>query len=339
MNLPKLSDFEFAGKRVIVRVDLDVPIENDEVKEKYRLEAWKPTVDYLMKSGAEKIILMGHMGRPAEGERISTEIVASLVDATFVPGEITQNMQLPQDSKLVLLENLRFNKGEEENSTEFAENLASLGDYYINDAFATSHREHASFIGLPKLLPHAAGIRLVEEVEHLSKVFENPEKPVVTLLSGIKKDKLDMIKPLEEISDRVLVGGRLPDYLGDEALVSVRIQRDKKTIIANLNIDKEDISLNTAERFSEEVKKAGTIVLAGVLGKYEDEGHRQGTEKVFRAIAESGAYKVAGGGDTIAAINMFDLKDKFDWVSVGGGAMIELLTKKTLPGIEILLTS
>lgn len=341
MNLPKLSDLNVSGKRVIVRVDLDVPIENampagrqGEVKEKYRLEAWKPTVDYLLEKGVSKIILIGHLGRPdgKEDPVLSTKQLLPVISEI-----LGQEVAFETEGKIVLKENLRFNSGEEENDPEYAKELASLGDFYVNECFSTSHREHASFVGLPKLLPHAAGLRLVQEVENLTKTLENRKPSSVVLLSGIKKDKVNMIEPLEKVFDKVLVGGRLPEYLGDESLVSVRLRQDgEKVIVANLIQDKEDITLNSIDKFTDEVKKAGTIVLAGVLGRYEDEGHRQGTEKILRAISETSAFKVAGGGDTITALKMFDLLDKFDWVSVGGGAMIEFLTKKTLPGIDAL---
>ena len=172
----------------------------------------------------------------------------------------------------------------------------------------------------------------------MSKVIENPKRPLLIIISGIKKDKLEMIEPLSVLADKVLVGGRLPEFLGDAALESVRLQGDgKKVVVGNLNMDKEDITLNTIERFEKEILKAKTIVLAGVLGKYEDGGHKQGTEKVFRAVSESPAFKVAGGGDTLNVISQMNLGDKFNWISVGGGAMIEFITKKTLPGIEALM--
>ncbi len=157
------------------------------------------------------------------------------------------------------------------------------------------------------------------------------------LISGCKEDKLCYIEPFEKIADKVLVGGRLPDYLGDEKLISVRSRGESdKLIVGNLIMDKEDITLHTIERFIEEVEKAKTIVVSGPLGKFEDEGHRQGTEGVFKAISESGAYKIAGGGDTEKALNLLGLQDRFDWVSVGGGAMLEFLSKRTLPGLEAL---
>lgn len=334
MDLPKLKNTDVSGKRVLVRVDLDVPVENGEIKDKYRLEAWKPTVDYLLENGASKIILIGHLGRPGGEvkEELSTKILVPVLSEI-----LGHDVVFEGDGKIVLRENLRFDKGEEENTAEFAKKLAELGDFYVNDAFATAHRRHASTVGVAELLPHVAGLRFAEEIENLTKVLENPKHPVVVLISGIKKDKVQMIGKLEKIADKVLVGGRLPEYLGDDGLESVRLSTEKKVVVGNLNQDKEDITLNTIDRFKTEIEVAGTVVLAGVLGRYEDPGHRQGTEAVFRAVANCSAFKVTGGGDSITCINMFGISDKFDWVSVGGGAMIEFLTSKTLPVIEALI--
>lgn len=334
MDLPKLQNSDISGKRVVVRVDLDAPIQNGEVQNKYRLEAWKPTVNFLLENGASKIILMGHMGRP-DGEvkeELSTKILVPVL--TEILG---QEVTFEGEGKIVLKENLRFNKGEEANEEEFAKEIASWGDFYVNDAFATAHRNHASIVGVPKFLPNALGLRFADEIDNLTKVLENPRKPVVVLISGIKKDKVQMIGKLEQIADKVLVGGRLPEYLGDDGLESVRLSTDKKVVVGNLNQDKEDITLNTIDRFKTEIDAAGTIVLAGVLGRYEDPGHRQGTESVFKAVANSSAFKVTGGGDSITCINMFGIADQFDWISVGGGAMIEFLTNKTLPAMEALV--
>lgn len=316
MNLPKISDFDVSGKKVLVRLDLDTPKGDNS-----RLEASSETLDYLKSKRAE-IIILGHKGRP-EGkvnEDLSLKPLQTYFDKWGARVE----------------ENLRFDPGEESNSSEFAKKLSNLGEVYVNEAFATSHREHASIVGIPKLLPHAAGFRFIKEVENLSKVFENSKKPVTVLISGIKDDKVEMAKKLSQVYDKVLVGGRLPEYFGDAALESVRTQ-SKNLMIGNLTMDKEDITLNTIEAFKKEIKQAGTIVLAGVLGKYEDEGHRQGTKEVFTAVSQSSAYKIAGGGDTEAAITMFGLTNEFDWISVGGGAMLEFLTSKSLPGIQALL--
>ena len=320
MTLPSVQDQEVSGKRVLVRADLDVP-----EKANSRLEALLPTLRLLSQKGAE-IIIIGHRGRP-EGKVVEELKLASIEERLRkIVGEV--------DFKV--LENLRFDPGEEANNPEYAKALSQNGDCYVNEAFANSHRAHASIVTLPKLLPHSAGLRFVKEVENLSRVLESPKKPTVAIVSGIKQDKVEMAKALSQKVDKVLVGGRLPEFFGDNT-DSIRMQNGEKLMIANLIMDKEDITLNSIDRFKEEITKAGTIILAGVLGKYEDAGHIQGTKEIFQAVASSSAYKIAGGGDTEAALTLFGLTDRFDWVSVGGGAMLEFLAKGTLPGIEALL--
>ncbi len=317
INLPRLENQELKGKKVLVRADLDVT-----EGENYRLEALLPTLKYLSSQSA-KIILFGHRGRP-EG-KIVEELKMKPVEEEL--------RKMAEGIEFEVKENLRFDPGEEANNSDFTQNLASLGDYYVNESFATSHRNAASITGLPKVLPHAAGLRFEKEIENLSKVLENPKKPVVFLISGLKEDKLSSIKPLKKIADKILIAGRLPDYLGDDH----PLRKDAKVMVADLIADKEDITLNSVEKFKKEIDSAGTIVVAGPMGKYEDEGHRQGTKGVFEAVANSSAFKVAGGGDSVAAINLLGLASKFDWISVGGGAMLEFLVKGTLPGIQALL--
>lgn len=335
MNLPRLSDIDISGKRVIVRLDLDVPIRQVQGKSEIdltRVESSQETLDYLIKNQSQ-ILLIGHRGRPEGSDpSLSLKNLVSPLEAMLGKKIIfLENLERAnfEEDAVFLLENLRFHKEEEANSDEFAKNLASLADVYVNEAFAVSHRAHASIVGIPKFLPHAAGARFVQEVEHLWKVIENPARPLVFLVSGIKEDKLKMIEEIKSHADRILVGGRLPEYLGEV--------NDEKLVIAQLNPDKEDITLKSIEEFEKEIARAKTIVLAGVIGKYEDEGQRLGTKRVFGAVAGTDAYKVAGGGDTEAALTIFSLTDNFDWISVGGGAMLEFLAKGTLPGIEVLL--
>lgn len=315
MELPKVTDLNVAGKRVLLRLDLDTkPDEND-----LRIKAAKETLNYLFSQKA-KIIIIAHKGRP-DG-KVDKDLSLKSFEPLFSYWEAE------------IKENLRFNPGEEANDETFAKELASWGDVYVNEAFASSHREHASIVGVPKLLPHAGGYHFLAEVENLSKVFE-PKRPLTFVISGIKEDKLPYVKEFEKFADKILVGGRLPDHMGDEKLVSVRSRGEaEKVIVGNLIMDKEDITIHTIERFEKEVEKSAMTVVSGPLGKYEDEGHRQGTERVFKAIAESGAYKIAGGGDTEAALTLLNLEKEFDWISVGGGAMLEFLSKRTLPGIE-----
>ena len=188
-------------------------------------------------------------------------------------------------------------------------------------------------MSLPKLLPHAAGLRFSEEIGNLDKVLENPNRPIITLISGVKDDKLTYIEDFLKFSDKILIAGRLPDYIHDTS----PLRTNEKVIVADLLPDKEDITIHSIEKFENEIRNAGTIVVSGPIGKFEEEGHRQGTKRIFEAISSSNAFKVAGGGDTENAIKLLNLTDKFNWISVGGGAMLEFLAKGTLPGIQALL--
>lgn len=312
MNLPKITNLDVTNKKVLVRLDLDI---KEFSEEDLRLKASIKTLDYL-KGKAFEIIILAHRGRP-EGKNVpelSLKEFQSYFDKWGARVE----------------ENLRFDEGEEKNDPLFAKKLATLGDTFINDAFASSHRSHSSIVGIPQLMPSAFGFRFLEEIENLGKEFE---KPVIVVISGIKEDKVEMAKKLSGIYDKVLVGGRLPEYFGDESLESVRNQKNN-LIIGNLVQDKEDITLNTIEKFKVELSKAGTVILAGSLGKYEDEGHSQGTREIFEYISKLTAFKIAGGGDTETCIQKYNLTDKFNWISVGGGACLEFLINKTLPAIE-----
>jgi 3-phosphoglycerate kinase len=344
MFLPKITEADLKDKRVLLRADLDVDQPNDKDQ---RLIVTSQTVKFLLEKGA-KVIILGHKGRP-EGKvdnkfslKSVSEVLSKLIghEIKFIydiaGAEAHEEAGKLQNGEVMMVENLRFDSREEGNDESFAKSLSELGEMYVNEAFASSHRKHASITGIPKFLPHAAGIRFESEIKNLSLVFENPKRPLLFIISGLKEDKLTYVKSFESLADKILIGGRLPELLGDKALESVRLQNGK-VITGNLVMDKEDITLNTIEVFEKEIVKAGTIVVSGPLGKFEEDGHRQGTERVYKAVAASAAYKIAGGGDTEAALNLFNLTEKFDWVSVGGGAMLEFLSQKTLPGIEALI--
>jgi phosphoglycerate kinase len=333
MQLPTIDSLDIKDRRVLVRGDIDVGIKEDNVSK--RLEVLIETINIIFEKGARQVTICGHHGRP-DGKRVDELSNKFLID--YFSSKLNSEVEFIEDvnnyfdsgKRIRLLENLRFWEGEEKNDEEFAHKLATFGDVYINEAFGNSHREHASMVGLPGLLPHAAGPWLIKEVENLSRVTENPDRPMIFVISGAKRDKIDMVESFTKLADKVLVGGRLPDYLPED-------YEKPKVMVAGLIADKEDITMRSIEKFEKEIERAKTIVLAGVLGKYEDPGHSQGTERVFRAVAGSTAFKVVGGGDSLVVISMLGLTDKFDWVSVGGGAMLEFLARGTLPGIEALL--
>lgn len=346
MNLPKIDQFEFSGKRVLVRVDVDVPLgkKGNEwvVQDESRLkESWQ-TIKFLQEKGVEKIVLMGHLGRPG-GRRVE-ELVLEPVASKFremVNGE-RKDLKLRMgefegyriNEKIVLLENLRFYPGEEGNDLEFARKLAGLGEVFVNEAFASSHREHASIVGVPRFLPHKAGFHFALEVENLGKVLEKPKRPLVLVIGGAKPEtKLPLIKSFARLADKVLVGGALVKGF---SLVDRQFQPGK-IVLAELKEGGWDIDGESIKKFEEIIKKAGTVVWNGPMGKYEEEKWGQGTKKIAEAIADSLAFKVVGGGDTISALVKYGLVEKMDFVSTGGGAMLEFLAKGSLPGIEALL--
>lgn len=335
MKLPRLKDFDFQGKRVLLRVDFDVPLRQGSrgqaiIKDDTRIRQSLPTIEYLLKEKAQ-VILLAHLGRPkSREESLSLAPVARHLKTLLKrKGEIESFCyQGKLEDNLYLLENLRFDKGEEENDAEFAKKLAAMGDFYVNEAFATSHRRHASIIGLPKLLPGAAGLHFVKEVENLSKAIESPKRPLVFIIGGAKPEiKMPLVKDFAQRADRVLLGG---------VLVERKPKTSMKVMAADLTENGLDISQESIAKFEEIIKTAKTIVWNGPMGQYEDKASAQGTRAVAAAVAKSSAFRIVGGGDTIAALTSFNLIDKMDYVSTGGGAMLEFLAQKTLPGIEAL---
>jgi phosphoglycerate kinase len=350
INLPKVSDLDLTGKTVIVRADLDVDVSEGIVP--LRIKVLKPTLDYLLGKQC-KILVIAHKGKPKGifiqelSLREASEILSSSIGKNIdfcneVVGEgVKEKARKLNPGEILVIENLRFDLREEENDLDFAKEIARLGECYINESFAESHREVSSIVKLPELLPHAAGLRFIDEIRNLSGVLDNPKRPLVMVISGVKEDKLSYIESFSKFADKIMIGGRLPDII-DQGISNFQLPRSgaEKIIIAQLNQDKEDITIRSIEKFEEEIVGAGTVVVSGPLGKFEDEGHRLGTERVFKAIvANKNAFKVAGGGDTELAISMLKLEAQFDWISVGGGAMLEYLAKGTLPGIEALIGS
>jgi len=311
------------GTKVFIRLDMDVPIVDGNIGETYRLEAGLPTIKYVLQQGGIPV-LAGHMGQP-EGvvdEKLSTKQLLPYF-----------NQHLGENN-FELLENLRFNTGEEENSPEYSKELASKADIYVNESFATSHRKHASIVGIPSILPSFAGLRLQKEITILEKVKKDSKKPFIVIIGGAKlESKLPVIDTFLKLSDAVLIGGKL----------GIEWENLKKEIPGNLYIptdyaqDKKDIGSETIKKFVQIISTAKTILWAGPLGLYEDPQFITGTKEISEAITNNkDVWSIIGGGDTVAAVSSLNLLDKFNFASTGGGAMLEFLAKDTLPGIEAL---
>lgn len=337
------------GKTVLLRTDYDVPLETSgsgggfprsKIKDDSRITESLPTINYLVGQGA-KVIIISHLGRP-EG-RIIPELSSRPVGDYLAQVLKTKTKREGKNigifpsfwvsENIWLLENIRFWPGEEKNDPEFVSQLASLGDFYVNDAFAVSHRRHASIVGLPERLPSAFGYDFLEEMESLSSLRQNPKRPVAVILGGTKEDKLAYIQGLLGFVDWILLGGRLP-ILWERSKLKTK---NSKLVVANLAESGKDIDQESVEKFKRIIMKAGTIVWAGPMGKYEETQGERGTKLIAEAVIASRAYKVLGGGDTEAALTRFGLVGKIDYVSSGGGAMLEYLAKGTLPGIEAVI--
>lgn len=369
MLLPSVRDFDVAGKRVLLRTNYDVPLirqegkkaggqegpttlklrgvsgkaggqERWEVEDGTRIEESVKTIELLFEKGAEKIIIASHLGRPGGRvwEELSLEPVAHYLRKRLDIKQKIQSFRFGSflgyelNRRIVVLENLRYWPEEEGNDNGFAKALAGLADVYVNDAFAGSHRKHASIVGVPRYLPAAFGLDMIEEVETLRRVREQPRRPVVLLLGGAKKSKMESAKRLITWVDWVLVGGKLIEEDGLPELL------DHPKIEGNLLKSGQDITIETAEKFAGIIAQAGTVVWAGPMGNFYEEDAQAGTRIVGEAVAKSSAFSVVGGGDTEAALTRFGLVDKIDYISSGGGAMLEFLAEGSLPGIEVIVS-
>ncbi len=326
------ANFDFTNKRVLLRIDCDVDLKDQDgrliVDEEFRLRSALPTIKFLQGKNVAQIILLGHLGRP-EGKTIAVFSLLPIADWFSKNLATCPLINLGDKTRefLVLLENLRFNPGEEENQAAFANQLAEMGDVYVNDAFGVSHRQHASIVGLPKLRQSFLGLRMEEEIKALAEVKKNPRRPLVFVLGGSKSDKPDYLDFLSGWADRVLVGGKLPLLVKSES---------ERIIVAGLTASTKDIDDQSISRFKEAISQAGTLIWAGPMGVYEEKENQKGTLEIAQAIVDSNAFKICGGGDTHRILTWFGFQDKFSFVSVGGGAMLEFLRKDTLPGIAML---
>jgi len=339
-------NFNFKGKRALVRCDFNVPLsEKGEILDDFRIKVGIPTIKYLIKKRA-KIILISHLGRP-EGkfvedlslEPIKERLEKYLKKKIFGPmdclsketEDFTKKMK---NGEILILENIRFYKGETENDEDFSKNLAKLGDVFLNDAFSVCHRDQASVSGITKFLPFFAGPNLISEIENLSKILKNPKRPLIAIIGGKKvEDKAKAIEKFSEISDFVLVGNLVADEIKKR---KVKVKNLEKIIFPIMDEKMLDLDERTIENFKERIKTARTIFWAGPLGKIEEEKYQNGTLEIAKAIIESKAFSVVGGGETLEFLNKFSLLDKFSFVSTGGGAMLDFLAGEKMPGIVAL---
>ena len=392
LNKKTVRDIDVAGKKVIVRVDFNVPLDEEgNITDDKRIVGALPTIKYLVEHGA-KTLLVSHLGRPKNGfedkfsmrptvKRLSQLLGKEVQLAKDVIGEdAKQKAANLKDGEILMLENVRFHKEETKNDPEFAKSLSQLAEIYVNDAFGTAHRAHASTAGLADYLPAVCGFLIEKEIEFMGKALENPERPFVAILGGSKvSDKIGVIENLIDKVDALIIGGgmaytflKAKGYeiggsiceddkvelakqlmerakeanvkllLPVETVVSKEFKNDTeyKTVPSNA-IEGEwsgmDIGKATIDLFSEEIKKAKTIVWNGPMGVFEFPNFAVGTKAIAKAVAESGAISIVGGGDSAAAVEQLGYADKITHISTGGGASLEFLEGKVLPGIDVLM--
>jgi len=329
MKLPGLEGFNFKDKKVLLRLNLDVPLGIDphgelEVKDASRIDESLATINFLIKQKPKQIIALSHLDRP-KGEvvpELSLQPVAQYLDKKIGPKIKAAGIEF------YLRENLRFDKGETENSLALAKKMAQGMDVFVNEAFAVAHRRHASVVGLAKLLPTVFGFDFLKEWQVLSELRQNPNRPVVLLLGGAKPDKIKLARKLIYWVDFLLVGGKLVEYDG----VPVLVEHPK--VVGGLPHSGKDINEKAIEVFTPILKKAKTIIWTGPMGAFEEKESAKGTETIAKLVAGSKAFKVIGGGDTESALSSLNLIDKMDYVSSGGGAMLYFLAYGSLPALE-----
>jgi phosphoglycerate kinase len=292
------------------------------------------------------VIIVGHLGRPAgEEAKLSLLPVAQWLKSKFkIPNAKARVIELSEfaaweiTDKIFLLENIRFYPGEEKNDPQFAKKLAQLAQVFVNDAFASSHRAHASIVGVTKFLPSFAGLRLLEEVKVLSAVLENPKRPLGVVIGGAKiETKLPLVEEMHGFADYVLVGGEIVE--NDKVILKVaheKVPGRSMLLMADTLENKQDITLRSVENFLQVLKNAQTIVWNGPLGEIEIEEYQKGTEILAAGIVKIPAFTIVGGGDTIGFLKKKNLLKQFSFVSTGGGAMLELLAGERLPGLVAL---
>ncbi len=382
MNVRKMTDLALAGKRVLIREDLNVPVKQGSVTSDARIRACLPTIEAARDAGA-KVLLMSHLGRPSEGEPADEFSLAPV--ATHLGKLLGQPVRLVDDylgtpvevadGEVVLLENVRYNRGEKKDDEALARAYAKLCDIYVMDAFGTAHRAQASTHGVARFAADAcAGPLLARELEALEKALATPARPMVAIVGGSKvSTKLEVLNALSEKCDQLIVGGGIANTfiaaaghnvgkslheadlvdqakalmakveipLPSDVVVATEFSESAEAVVRPVDQVRDDemildIGPETASRFGALLKDAGTILWNGPVGVFEIDQFGKGTEALSKAIAESNGFSIAGGGDTLAAIDKYAIEDKVSYISTGGGAFLEYVEGKQLPAVVAL---
>ncbi len=344
-----MRDAEVAGRRVLVRADLNVPLENGAVADDTRIRAALPTLELLLERGAAEILVLSHLGRPKGAPDPASSLRPVTARLAVLLGR-----SVPFDepgSTLTVLENTRFHPGETKNDEAYARELASAADLYVNDAFGSAHRAHASTEGVAHLLPAWAGLLLERELTELGQLLGEPERPFVVVVGGAKvEDKLGVLQRLGERADALLIGGKMAEEIRERNPLTIPVELPSDVVAAaSFDADAEsrversdavpdgwlglDIGPKTRAAFAERLAEARTIFWNGPMGVFEWPRFAGGTTAVAEAVAGSGAHSVVGGGDSVRAVQELGLAERISWVSTGGGASLELLEGKELPGV------
>jgi phosphoglycerate kinase len=382
MSVLKMTDLDLAGKRVLIREDLNVPVKDGQVTSDARIRASLPTIEVALKAGA-KVMVMSHLGRPTEGEYEEKYSLAPV--AEHISKLLQRPVPLVKDwldgdfevgeGELVLLENVRFNPGEKKDNEELSKKMAALCDVYVMDAFGTAHRAQASTHGVGKFAPIAcAGPLLANELDALAKALDNPARPMAAIVGGSKvSTKLEVLNALSEKCDQLIVGGGIANtFLAaagkpvGKSLCEHDLIPAAKALMEKVNIplpvdvvvakefaetaeaviksaddvaDDEmilDIGPESAKNLAALLTSAGTIIWNGPVGVFEFDQFGEGTKALSLAIANSAGFSIAGGGDTLAAVDKYDIADKISYISTGGGAFLEFVEGKVLPAVAML---
>ncbi|HGJ5854372.1 phosphoglycerate kinase [Arsenophonus nasoniae] len=381
MSVIKMTDLDLAGKKIFIRADLNVPVKDGKVTSDARIRASLPTIETALKQGA-KVMVTSHLGRPIEGEYNEEFSLKPVVD--YLADKLDYPVRLVKDylngvevanGELVVLENVRFNRGEKKDDETLSKQYAALCDIYVMDAFGTAHRAQASTHGVAKFATIAcAGPLLSAELDALGKALKEPARPMVAIVGGSKvSTKLTVLDSLAKIADQIIVGGGIANtfiaaeghkvgrslYEDDlipeaekllstcdipvptDVRVATEFSETAEAVMKSVNDVKDDEQIldlgdETAERLADILKKAKTILWNGPVGVFEFPNFRHGTAVIAQAIAESNAFSIAGGGDTLAAIDLFGIADKISYISTGGGAFLEFVEGKKLPAVVVL---